>query len=102
MITDKLASYGAAKKEVLPSVEHRQHKPLNNRAENSDQPRRQRERTMRQFKSRGQAQRFLAAHGPIGDHFCPRRHRFSAEQYRTIRRERYAICNTITGVQRAV
>jgi len=35
LITDKLASYGAAKRAVLPSVEHRQHKRLNNRAENS-------------------------------------------------------------------
>ncbi|EFH84443.1 Integrase catalytic region [Ktedonobacter racemifer DSM 44963] len=46
IITDKLASYAAAKKEILPSVEHRQHKGLNNRAENSHQPTRQRERTM--------------------------------------------------------
>jgi len=38
MITDKLASYGAAKKEITPGVEHRQHKGLNNRAENSHQP----------------------------------------------------------------
>lgn len=101
LITDKLASYAAAKQELLPSVEHRQHKRLNNRAENSHQPTRQRERTMRRFKSVGHAQRFLAAHGPIRDHFCPRRHRFSAQQYRTIRRERSAMWNTITGVQRA-
>ncbi len=59
--TDKLGSYAAAKQEVLPSVEHRRHKRLNNRAENSHQPTRQRERTMRRFKSAGQAQRFLAA-----------------------------------------
>ena len=38
MITDKLASYGAAKREVMPSVEHRKHKDLNNRVENSHQP----------------------------------------------------------------
>src|SRR3954462_13794958 len=38
MITDKLASYGAAKREIMPRVEHRQHKGLNNRAENSHQP----------------------------------------------------------------
>ena len=43
MITDKLASYGAAKREVMPSVEHRKHKDLNNRAENSHQPTRRRE-----------------------------------------------------------
>ncbi len=51
MITDKLASYGAAKREVMPSVEHRKHKGLNNRAENSHQPTRQRERQMKRFKS---------------------------------------------------
>src|SRR6266545_155733 len=96
---DKLGSYAAAKKEVLPSVEHRQHKRLNNRAENSHQPTRQREQTMRKFKSPGHAQRFLAAQGPIRDHFCPRRHRLSAHEYRTIRQERFAIWNTITGVQ---
>src|SRR5262249_25439009 len=65
MITDKLASYGAAKPEVMPSVEHRQHKGLNNRAENSHQPTRRRERQMKQFKSAGQAQRFLSAHDQI-------------------------------------
>jgi len=62
MITDKLASYGAAKREVMPAIEHRQHKGLNNRAENSHQPTRRRERQMKQFKSAGQAQRFLSAH----------------------------------------
>jgi len=49
MITDKLASYGAAKREVMPGVEHRQHKGLNNRAENSHQPTRRRERQMKRF-----------------------------------------------------
>ncbi len=73
LITDKLGSYEAAKKEVMPSVEHRRHKRLNNRAENSHQPTRQRERTMRRFKSPGHAQRFLASFGPIREHFCPRR-----------------------------
>ncbi len=61
IITDKLASYGAAKQEILPGVEHRQHQRLHNRAENSHQPTRQREKTMRRFKSPGHAQRFLSA-----------------------------------------
>jgi transposase-like protein len=65
IITDKLASYGVAKHEILPSVEHRQHRYLNNRAENSHQPTRQREQTMRHFKSAGHAQRFLSAHGVV-------------------------------------
>src|ERR671929_796903 len=80
LITDKLASYGAAKREVLPSVEHRQHKGLNNRAENSHQPTRERERRMRRFKSPGHAQRFLAAYGPIAGHFRPRCHRLRAAE----------------------
>ena len=101
LITDKLGSYAAAKKEILPSVEHRQHKRLNNRAENSHQRTRQRERTMRRFKSAGHAQRFLAAHDPIREHFCPRRHRLGAKRYRVVLQERFAVWNTITGIQMA-
>ena len=71
IVTDKLKSYGAAKREILPGVEHRQHRYLNNRAENSHQPTRQRERRMHRFKSPGQAQRFLAAYGPTAQHFRP-------------------------------
>jgi transposase-like protein len=59
MITDKLASYAVAKKAVMPGVEHRQHKGLNNRAENSHRPTRRRERIMKRFKSAGQAQRLF-------------------------------------------
>ncbi len=47
IVTDRLRSYGAAHREVMPSVEHRSHKGLNNRAENSHQPTRQRERAMK-------------------------------------------------------
>ena len=89
LITDKLASYQAAHKEVMPSVEHHKHKRLNNRAENSHQPTRQRERTMRCFKSPGHAQRFLSTFGPIREHFCPRRHRMKAEDYRRERAHRF-------------
>ena len=67
MVTDKPASYGAAKREVMPGVEHRRHKGLNNRAENSHQPTRRRERQMKRFKSAGQAQRFLSAHDQINN-----------------------------------
>jgi putative transposase len=70
MITDKLASYAAAKRVVMPGVEHRQHKGLNNRAENSHQPTRRRERIMKRFKSAGQAQRFLSVHDQVGNLFC--------------------------------
>src|SRR3954468_4420 len=82
MITDKLASYGAAKKEIIPGVEHRQHKGLNNRAENSHQPTRRRERQMKRFKSAGQAQRFLSAHDQINNLFHLRRDHVTASEYR--------------------
>src|SRR5215510_4907853 len=91
IITDKLKSYGAAKREFLPGVEHRQHRYLNNRAENSHQPTRQRERRMQRFKSAGHAQRFLSAYGPIAQHFRPRRHLFSASAYRQEMRQRFQV-----------
>jgi putative transposase len=97
VITDKLASYGAARRVVLPSVEHRQHKRLNNRAENSHQTTRDRERRTRRFKSPGHAQRFLAAYGPIASHFRPRRHHLTADAYRQTRAERFAIWRAVTG-----
>ncbi len=96
LITDKLASYGAARRKVLPSVEHRRHKGLNNRAENAHQPTRERERRMRRFKSPGHAQRFLAAYGPIASHFRPRRHRLTAEAYRATRTQRFATWRAVT------
>jgi len=73
-VTDKLASYGAAKREVMPSVEHRRHKGLNNRAENSHQPTRRRERQMKRFMSAGHAQCFLSTHDGINNLFLLRRH----------------------------
>ncbi len=97
LITDKLASYEAAKLAVLPSVEHRRHKGLNNRAENSHQPTRERERRMRRFKSPGHVQRFLAAYGPIAAHFRPRRHRLTAADYRQLLAERFATWRAVTG-----
>jgi len=97
LITDKLQSYGAAKRELLPGVAHRQHRYLNNRAENSHQPTRQRERRMQRFKSSGHAQRFLAAYGPVAQHFRPRRHRFSAPVYRQEMKNRFQIWREITA-----
>jgi putative transposase len=99
LITDKLASYGAARREVLRSVEHRQSRYLNNRAENSHQPTRKRERVMQRFKSVGHAQRFLSAFGPIREHFCPRRHRLRAEEYRRERAYRFQTWNEISGLR---
>jgi putative transposase len=82
IITDKLGSYSAAKAEVMPGVEHRRHKGLNNRAENSHQPTRLRERVMRRFKSAGHSQRFLSVFGIISQHFRPKRHQLTANSYR--------------------
>src|SRR5436305_4142551 len=65
LVTDKLASYPAAKQELIPGVEHRRHKGLNNRVENSHQPTRRRERQMKRFKSPRQAQRFLSARAMV-------------------------------------
>ena len=101
IITDKLKSYGAAKQELLPGVEHRQHRYLKNRAEHSHHPTRQRERRMQGFKSPGHAQRFLAAYGPIAQHFRPRRHRLSASAYRQEMGHRFASWAEITGTERA-
>src|SRR5262245_51453704 len=96
IVTDKLKSYAAAKRELLPGVDHRQHRYLNNRAENSHQPTRQRERRMQRFKSSGQAQRFLSAYGPIAQHFRLRRHRVSALAYRQELRTRFQSWQEIT------
>jgi len=97
VITDKLASYDAAKRDVRPSVAHRRHKGLNNRAEHAHQPTRERERRMRRFKSPGHAQRFLAAYGPIAGHFRPRRHRLTATAYRETSAERCASWRAVAG-----
>jgi putative transposase len=74
IVTDKLRSYGVAQRQLLPTVEHRQSRYLNNRAENSHLPTRRRKRQMQRFKSPEQARGFLSAHSFIYGHFCPRRH----------------------------
>jgi putative transposase len=90
LTTDKLASHPAAKKELMPGVEHRRHEGLNNRAENSHQPTRRRERQMKRFKSAGQAQQFLSAHDQINNLFYLRRDHVSATEYRAARRRAFA------------
>ncbi len=97
VITDKLRSDAAAKREVMPSVEHRQSRYRNNRAPvsfadippgnryamGSHQPTRRRERQRQRFKAARTAQRFLSAHSWIHNHFQLRRHRLTADQHRT-------------------
>ncbi len=91
LITDKLKSYHAAKQELMPGVEHRQDKGQNNRAENSHQPTRLRERVMRRFKSGGQVQRFLSAFGIITSHFRVGRHLYRASGYREVMKLRFTV-----------
>jgi putative transposase len=98
VITDRLRSYGAAHREVMPSVEHRSHKGLNNRAEDSHQLTRQRERAMKGFRSVGGAQRFLSAFSGISPHFRPGRHLMTAPDYRTEMRHRFTIWEQVTGI----
>jgi putative transposase len=97
IVTDKLRSYGAAHREVMASVEHRSHKGLNNRAENSHQPTRQRERAMKGSRSTGAAQRFLSAFSGISLRFRPRRHLMTAHGYRAEMTIRFAIWDQVTG-----
>ncbi|MFC7738286.1 IS6 family transposase [Roseomonas sp. GCM10028921] len=97
MITDKLPSYGAARQEVMPGVEHRRHKGPNNRAENSHQPTRRRERQMKRFKSARQAQRFLSAHDGINNLVQLRRDHVTASQHRAARTRAFAIWAEISG-----
>jgi putative transposase len=91
MITDKLRSYSAAKAEVMPSVEHCRQKYQNNRAENSHQPTRLRERVMRRFKSAGHAQRFLSAFGVIASYFRVGRHLYRASGYSHVMKARLVL-----------
>jgi putative transposase len=101
LITDKLRSYGAARRRVLRSVEHRRSKYLNNRAENSHQPTRQRERAMKRFTSARHAQRFLSAFTGISPHFRPGRHRLSTEEYRREMTDRFTTWIEVTGTATA-
>ncbi|MFE7431057.1 IS6 family transposase [Streptomyces sp. NPDC057545] len=96
LVTDKLRSYGAAHRKLMPSVEHRAHKGLNNRAENSHQPTRQRERAMKGFRSVGAAQRFLSAFGSISPHFRPRRNLRTAAEHRLEMTIRFTVWDHVT------
>lgn len=85
MIADELRSLGAAKRKIIPDVEHRSHKGLNNCAENSHQPTRQRERVMKRFKSPGQLQRFVSINDPVVNPFHLPRHEMSSNSFREMR-----------------
>ena len=102
LVTDKLKSYGVARREILPGVEHRQSRYLNNRAENSHRPTRRRERQMQRFKSARQAQRFLSAQGLFYGHFRPRRHRMAASAYRVACAGAFQVWREETYARRAI
>jgi putative transposase len=98
VVTDKLRSYGAAHREVMPCVEHRSHKGLNNRA-GEQPPAHQAARTHdKGLPRRWCSQRFLSAFSGISPHFRPRRHLRPAHNYRAEMSIRFAICEQITGV----
>jgi putative transposase len=99
VVTDKLASYAAAKKELIPSVEHSTVHYENNGCELSHQPTRQQERQMRKFKSQGQAQRFLSCHGVVNNLFRFGRHLMQAKHYRLFRDRSFIEWNRVSCVQ---
>ena len=101
IVTDRLGSYGAARRELLPGVTHCQGRRLNNRAEVSHQPTCHRERQMRRFKSPRQAQRFLSVHGPINNLFRLGRHLLSARHYHTLRTRAFVTWREVTGLPQA-
>ena len=85
IVTDKLGSYGVAHRELMPDVIHSTEQYANNRAEQSHESTRVRERGMRRFKSPKQAQRFLSAHAAVYNLFNLGRHLVRAEHYRNLR-----------------
>ena len=87
--------------EVMPGVEHRRHKGLNNRAENSHQPTRRREKIMKRFKSARQLQRFVSIHDPIANLFHFPRHAPSSSDHRDLRSAAMATWHEITHIAAA-
>ncbi|MFI8193883.1 hypothetical protein ACIF8T_34845 [Streptomyces sp. NPDC085946] len=101
MVTDDFRSHGAAHHQAMPGVEHRTSKYPNNRAENSHQPTRQRERAIKRLSSPGHAQRLLFSFSGISPHFRPRRHRLAAAQYRAEMNQRLTGQRPATGATAA-
>lgn len=85
IVTDKLRSYGVAHRELTPEAIHSSQQYENNRAEQSHEATRVRERGMRRFKSIRQAQRFVTAHAAVSNLFNLGRHLFRADHYRNLR-----------------
>ncbi len=96
LVTDKLRSYGAARRSTMLSVVHDTARYANNRAEVSHQPTRQRERQMRRFKAAGQAQRFLSVHGVILNLFRVGRHLLRPANHRILRARSFLVWSEVT------
>ncbi|CDN51358.1 IS6 family transposase [Neorhizobium galegae] len=97
IITDKLRSYGAAKRDVMPGVEHRSHKGLNNRAKNSHVPLRKREWMMQGFRSAGGLQRFISVFSAVRNLFVPPLQKHSALAIQIHRIRAMAQWNAVTA-----
>ena len=95
--TDKLRSYGAAKSEIGLSARHELGLRKNNRAKNSHQPTRRRERKMQRFKSAGSAQRFLSTHAAVQNTFNVQRHLTSRRTLRFLREEAFQTWRAATA-----
>lgn len=102
VVTDKLKSYGAAHRELHMGSVHETDRYQNNRAENSHQPTRQKERQMRGFKSDYHAQPLLSALGPIQDLFRHDRHLMSARSYRELWAKGMEEWNEVAGIVPAI
>ena len=99
IVTDKLGSYGAAKRDLMPSVIHCQQRYANNRAEVSHEHTREQERQMRRFKSPRQAQRFLSVHSQIHNLYRVGRHLLRAANYRLMRARAFRSWREVTCVR---
>ena len=97
LVTDKLRSYAAAFREIGMTARHEQGLRQNNRAENSHQPVRRRERKMQRFKSAASAQRFLSTHAAVYNHFNTQRHLVSRRTFRTYRAQAMATWRIVTA-----
>ncbi|MBM6584359.1 IS6 family transposase [Microvirga sp. BT689] len=98
LITDKLGSYAAARRHIMPEVEHRSHKGLNNRAENSHLPFRRRERAMQGFRSPRYLQRFVSVFSAVRNLFVPPRSSRSAPATRLHRLNAMAEWNAVANL----
>jgi putative transposase len=85
LVTDDLRSYGAAARDLGVEHLHEHGRWKNNRAENSHQPTRRRERKMQRFKSARSAQKFLSTHAAVYNTFNVQRHLVSTPSHRVLR-----------------